>query len=311
MTDTAGAPLAPPTRGKNQELWVGLFVILGGAVTLFLLFTLTDAAMFRGRYVVSSVVPSAGGVRKGDPVQVLGVNVGRVQKFTIYEKSVDIRLEIEGEYTFPADSKVELASASMLGGMVARIVPGKSTQVAREGTILPGFVPDDIMTQAEQVAGEANKTMGRVQSLLSDSLIKNTDESAAELNTLLKRLSAIALEQQKQLKDVTASMKVASDNLAKATSREEIDRAMKNLDSVSASANRTATTVENSTKSLDAVLGRMNRGEGTLGKMSVDDSLFVNLNKTLESVNATSLEMKSLMADLKANPKKYLKVSVF
>ncbi|MEO5760926.1 MAG: MlaD family protein, partial [Vicinamibacteria bacterium] len=216
MTDTVGAPLAPPTRGKNQELWVGLFVILGGAVTLFLLFTLTDAAMFRGRYVVSSVVPSAGGVRKGDPVQVLGVNVGRVQKFTIYEKSVDIRLEIEGEYTFPVDSKVELASASMLGGMVARIVPGKSPEMAKEGTILPGFVPDDIMTQANQVAGEANKTMARVQSLLSDSVIKNTDESVAELNTLLKRLSAIAVEQQKQLKDVTASMKVASDNLAKA-----------------------------------------------------------------------------------------------
>ena len=85
----------------------------------------------------------------------------------------------------------------------------------------------------------------------------------------------------------------------------------KRLDTLSASAERTANTVENSTKALDVVLGRIQRGEGTLGKMSTDDVLYTNLNKTLESVNATSLEMKNLLADLKANPKKYLKVSVF
>ena len=86
---------------------------------------------------------------------------------------------------------------------------------------------------------------------------------------------------------------------------------MKRLDTLSASAERTANTVEASTKALDAVLGRIQRGEGTLGKLSTDDLLYKNLNKTLESVDATSLEMKNLLADLKANPKKYLKVSVF
>lgn len=133
----------------------------------------------------------------------------------------------------------------------------------------------------------------------------------ASADSLLKRLSSIAIEQQKELKALTISMRAASQNVEKATSREEIDRAMKRLDTLSASAERTANTVETSTKALDAVLGRIQRGEGTLGKMSTDDVLYTNLNKTLESVNATSLEMKNLLADLKANPKKYLKVSVF
>ena len=44
---------------------------------------------------------------------------------------------------------------------------------------------------------------------------------------------------------------------------------------------------------------------------SPDEALYTNLNKTLASVDATSVEMKNLLADLKANPKKYLKVSVF
>ena len=311
MSDKA-AVVAPPARGKNQELWVGLFVILGTLVTLYLLLTLTDAAMFRGRYIVTSTVKDASGVRKGDPVQMRGVGIGRVQKFIIHDSGVTVYLEIEGEYnTISTDSHVELVSAGLLGGMVARVIPGTGTEMARNGSELAGEVPATMQDQADDIAGEAKKTMTQVQNLLSDPMIKDTHASVAELDRLLKRLSSIATEQQAELKTLTASMKAAAVNVEKATSREEIDRAMKHLDSLSAAADRTAATVEKSTKALDVVLGRIERGEGTLGKMSTDDVLYTNLNKTLESVNATSLEMKNLLADLKANPKKYLKVSVF
>jgi len=306
------AVVAPPARGKNQELWVGLFVILGAFVTLYLLFTLTDAAMFRGRYIVTSTVKDASGVRKGDPVQMLGVGIGRVQKFVIGESGVTVSLEIEGEYnTIPTNSRVELVSAGLLGGMVARVIPGTGTEMARNGSVLEGAVPLSIQQQADDLATQGKKTLTRVQELLSETMVTDTHASVKELDQLLKRLSSIAIEQQKELKSLTTSMRAASQNVEKATSREEIDKAMKRLDTLSASAERTAVTVENTTKALDVVLGRIQRGEGTLGKMSTDETLYTNLNKTLESVNATSLEMKNLLADLKANPKKYLKVSVF
>ena len=306
------AVVAPPARGKHQELWVGLFVILGAFVTLYLLFTLTDAAMFRGRYIVSSTVTDASGVRKGDPVQMLGVGIGRVQKFVIGESGVTVSLEIEGEYnTIPTNSRVELVSAGLLGGMVARVIPGAGAEMARNGSVLEGAVPPSIQQQADDIATQGKKTLTRVQELLSETMVKDTHASVRELDQLLKRLSSIAIEQQKELKSLTTSMRAASENVEKATSREEIDKAMKRLDTLSASAERTSVTVENTTKALDVVLGRIQRGEGTLGKMSTDELLYTNLNKTLESVNATSLEMKNLLADLKANPKKYLKVSVF
>mgnify|MGYP000932269466 CR=1 FL=1 len=306
------AVLAPPSRGKNQELLVGLFVIVGTLVTFYLLLTLTDAALFRGRYIVSSLVKDASGVRKGDPVLMQGVTIGRVQKFIMRGNQVEIYLEIEGEYSkISTDSRVELVSAGMLGGMVARVLPGQGKDIAVNGSVLTGEVPPTLMEQADSIAAEGRKTMGRVQDLLSESMVADTHSSIKELDTLLKRLSSIAADQQKELKALTASMRAASENVQKATSREEIDRAMKRLDTLTESAERTSKTVENSTKALDAVLGRIQRGEGTLGKLSVDDALYTNMNKTLESVNATSLEMKNLLADLKANPKKYLKVSVF
>jgi phospholipid/cholesterol/gamma-HCH transport system substrate-binding protein len=313
MSMSEKAPVvAPPVRGKNQELWVGLFVIVGIVTTVYLLLTFTDAALFRGRYILAATVKDASGVRKGDPVQLRGVVIGRVQKFEMVPAGVTVKLEIEGEYsTIPADSHVQLVSASLLGGMAVRVIPGTSTEMAKDGGALAGEVPLGLQQQVDDIAGEAKKTMTRVQALLDDPMVKDTHASVQELNTLLKRLSSIAAEQQGELKAMTASMRQAADNLQKATSREEIDRAMKRLDTMSASAERTANTVEATTKSLDAVLGRIQRGEGTLGKLSVDDTLYKNLNKTLESFDATSLEMKNVLADLKANPKKYLKVSVF
>jgi phospholipid/cholesterol/gamma-HCH transport system substrate-binding protein len=312
MSEKASTVVAPPARGKNQELWVGVFVIIGMLVTFYLLLTLTDAAMFRGRYIVSSVVSDASGVRKGDPVQMRGVGIGRVQKFVIAGSGVRLYLEIEGEYaTIPTDSHVELVSAGLLGGMVVRVIPGPGHEMAGNGAVLSGEIPTSIQDQATEIAGATKTTLDRVQALLTEAMVKDTHTSARELAGLLKTLSSIATEQQKQLKTLTASMNAAALNVQSATSREEIDRAMKRLDSISASAERTADTAETSTKLLDEVLGRIQRGEGTLGKLSKDDALYTNLNHTLESVNATSVEMKNLLADLRANPKRYLKVSVF
>ena len=101
-------PVAPPARGHDRELIVGLFVIVGVLSVLGALFTFTDAALFRGRYIVTTIVPDAGGIRKGDPVQMRGVNIGRVKSFHISPEGVAIRLEVEGEYKIPSDSRVEL-----------------------------------------------------------------------------------------------------------------------------------------------------------------------------------------------------------
>ena len=83
-------------------------------------------------------MPDASGIRKGDPVQMRGVNIGRILGFTILQQGVEMRLEIEGEYPIPKDSRVEIKASGLLGGMVADVVPGTSPQRATGGDTLPG-----------------------------------------------------------------------------------------------------------------------------------------------------------------------------
>jgi ABC-type transporter Mla subunit MlaD len=56
-----------PSRGRDQAVWVGFFLVVGIIAIFAALFILTDAAFFRGRYIVSTVVTDAGGIRRGDP----------------------------------------------------------------------------------------------------------------------------------------------------------------------------------------------------------------------------------------------------
>lgn len=305
-------PPAPPVRGKHFEVWVGLFVILGVASVIGSLFVLTDPAGFRGRYVLVTKVPNAGGIRNGDPVQMLGVRIGRVRGFSIAEKDVAVRLEIEGEYPVPSDSTVSLDSAGLLGGLAANVVPGPAKTFARNGdTLAYRQSQEDFYSKMSQVADQTKKSLSRVETLLSDEMVGDVHAGTKEAGTLLEELAATTKEQRRELRDLVKSVKATASQVEKATSGEELDRMVKHLDALTAKAESASESLDKTSRALEGVLGRMDRGEGTLGKLSKDDELYKRMNKTMESVDNLSVELQGLIADLKKNPKKYVKLSLF
>jgi len=304
-------PTAPPQRGRDREVWVGLFVLVALAIGLGLLFTLTDAAMFRGRYIVSTRVPDAGGIRRGDPVQMRGVNIGRVNQFQIAQDGVRIRLEIEGEYPIPADSRVELKSAGLLGGMVADVVPGASTQRLRNGDAIPGATTTALMSTATAIADSTQTVLDRMKATLTDETVtglkktvSSVEKGSAEMDALVRDLRGLTAEQRVELKTITASLRRASEGVEKASTRPELERAIARLDSLTAQMDQATASLSRGSASLENVMGRMERGEGTLGKLSKDDALYANLNDASKS-------LKLLLEDLRKNPKRYVKLSLF
>jgi phospholipid/cholesterol/gamma-HCH transport system substrate-binding protein len=304
-------PPPPPRRGRYREIWVGVFVVAGILATLVLLATMTNAALFRGRYIVTTNVPNAGGIRKGDPVQIRGVNVGRILGFKINKDNVDLRLEIEGEYTFPKDSRVELKSSGLLGGMMAEIVPGSAAEKSTWGDRLPGGVGPGMFDKVDELSGEADKVAKKLQTLLSDETVADLKGTASHARTSLDQLQQILKEQRSQLRDLTANLRSASASLDKATSGPELERTVKRMDELTAKLDTTLGTLDRSSKSLESVLGRMDRGEGTLGKLSKDDALYDNALEATQNLSKSSAELQKLMADLQANPKKYINLKIF
>jgi phospholipid/cholesterol/gamma-HCH transport system substrate-binding protein len=304
-------PPPPPSRGRHREVWVGLFVVAGVLATVVILAVMTDAALFRGRYIINTTVPNASGIRKGDPVLMRGVNIGRILSFTIQQQQVQMRLEIEGEYPVPKDSRVEIKASGLLGGMVADIVPGSSTQSATWGDTLPGGTGVGLFDKMDALAGEADKVARRVQGLLSDEMVKDMQGSAAGARRSLDSLQAILKEQRGELRALSASLKRSSEGLEKVTTGPELERTTKRIDELVSKLDGTAATFDRSAKSLDSILGRMDRGEGTLGKLSTDEALYKNASEATANLNKATVELNKLLVDFQAHPRKYINLEIF
>lgn len=297
-------PPIPTSRGRHREAWVGLFVIVGLAVALVLLFTFTDSSVFRGRYTVTAIVDQAGGIRHGDPVQLRGVNIGRVKDFKISREGVAVRLEIEGRYHFPKDSSVDITSSGLIGGMVAEIHPGRSPEVLPPGGIMHGVAQQGTAEAVGTLADQAGDVLHRMQSLLSDQTIQGVQGSSTELQQTLQELSATIAEQRTQLDAITKSLRRSASNLEQVTGKDQLQLTITQLDKVLGE-------IDQSSRSLATVTGRLARGEGTLGRLSKEDALYVNANQAMVSLNETAAEVRRLAQDIRLHPKRYINLSVF
>ncbi len=302
---------APPERG-GREIQVGVFVLLGLATFLAILFLLTDPATFRGRYMVTTEVVDAGGLRKGDPVQMRGVNIGRVHSFGLTEGGVIITLEIEGEWDIPRGSAASLMSSGLLGGRTVEIVPAPNEEAIPPGGTIPGRnvegltdLTGELAPQVRNTLGRAEATLGRLEVLLDEPTVSSLQGSATELRSVLGETASLVREQRLEIAALTESLNRSARGLeAAAGGGEDVARAAARADSVLLQLNRTAGSLDRTAVSLENVMGRLDTGEGTLGRLLNEEDLYRNLNGAAE-------EIRLLAADVRENPRRYFSVQVF
>lgn len=295
---------AVPPTAKLREFRVGIFVILGIAGFFTFLFLMTDPGTFRGRYNVLTRVDDAQGVRNGDPVRIKGINIGSVERAQLDGEGVLITLEIDGEWRIPAGSRVEMYSEGVLGGMVVSIVPGRGEGFVEPMEMLPGETSPDLLASAGGIAVDAEHILGQVRALLDDSSVVAVGEAVAHLRDMVSDLSELTEGRAAEVRTVMESLQRSAENVEGITGAEEWKATLASADAALAVLDRTSSEMAKAVASLNTILGRMERGEGTLGRLSTDESLY-------EEVEATVRTLRELLADVKANPGRYLKIEVF
>lgn len=302
---------ALPARSKHREVKVGIFVLVGIFAFLVALFTLTDVGTFRGRYYITTIVTNAKGLRNGDPAQMRGVNIGRVSSFSMVPEGVLVRMEVFNRYHVSEDSRVNIGSAGLLGGMIVDVIPGVSEERAEQDQPLPGSVETDMMSAVDDLSAQASEVMDRANALLAPETTAALGASATQLETLMSELSALAAVQRRELPLLTQSLRRSAEGVERATSGPELQRAIAHVDSMTARLNETseamrvaAESVREAGASLDVVMGRLEEGNGTAGRLLTDETLYENLNAAVES-------LRELVTDIEENPGRYLDISVF
>jgi phospholipid/cholesterol/gamma-HCH transport system substrate-binding protein len=299
---------ATPRGTGGKEAQVGVFVIAGLITFIIVLFWMTDPATFRGRYMLVTEVSNAGGVRSGDPIQMQGVNIGRVHGFEMLaDTRVFITMEIEGEWEVPVGSTTVMGEAGLFGGRVLDIERGSGPGYYSDFDTIPGVGASGggLLGSVDELSARAQSVLESLDAMLSEETVGSVQGTARELESLLSELSAVTREQRGSLSDLTATLNEAAEGLASASAAgPDIASAVARADSAMVMLNRTTESLDGAVASLGEILGRMERGEGTLGRLSTDETLYVSLNGAAASLNA-------LLEDLQANPKKYINISIF
>jgi phospholipid/cholesterol/gamma-HCH transport system substrate-binding protein len=114
-------------RSKN-DVWVGLFVLIGAAAVLFLALQSANllSLSLQPTYRVVAKFDNIGGLKRQAAVKSAGVVVGRVESISFDDKSYQARvtLALENQYNFPRDSSLKILTSGLLGEQYVGVEAG-------------------------------------------------------------------------------------------------------------------------------------------------------------------------------------------
>lgn len=123
-------------RSKN-DLWVGLFVLLGAAAILFLALKSANllSLNFQSTYTVTARFDNIGGLKRQAAVKSSGVVVGRVESVTFDDKTFQatVTMAMESRYKFPKDSSLKILTSGLLGEQYIGIEAGSEAENLANG----------------------------------------------------------------------------------------------------------------------------------------------------------------------------------
>ena len=307
----------------SKELKAGLIAILAviGFVVLFQF--MKGRSLFTTDNIFYAKYDNVEGLTQSSPVSINGLKVGQVDKITP-QTSKDgkihfiVKITVDDNFEFSKNSNLEIFEPSLMGGKEMRVNLFYGGPIAKDGDTLKGAfklgMMNSLSSQVGPVKDQLQTVLHRVDSLMVNANQVMNEQNREEIKILLHNLNKTvgALETtagsvnrlvgnndpklQKVLDEASLTMqsgKVTLDkygNLAESIDTKKLNATIANLD--------------NTVGQLNKVVSGIDRGEGSLGKIMKDDQLYNNLN-------AASVNLNSLMEDLKANPKKYVNFSVF
>ena len=126
-------------RSKN-DLWVGLFVLIGAVALLFLALQSANllSLNFQSTYKVTAKFDNVGGLKAKAAVRSAGVVVGRVEKIVFDDKSfqAQVHISMESRYSFPKDSSLKILTSGLLGEQYLGIEAGADEAVLAAGDMI-------------------------------------------------------------------------------------------------------------------------------------------------------------------------------
>jgi phospholipid/cholesterol/gamma-HCH transport system substrate-binding protein len=296
----------------TKEIKIAVLTIVSGTMLYTGFNFLKGTDTFSRINYYSVYYQNVDGLVAGNPVYVNGFSVGQVKDLELTsDNRVKVLLQVASDVILSDSTVAKLLNGSLLGGKSIVLVQKKGNKILTDGDSIASFVEpgisDVLLNKAEPIMQDFDKTLTSVNKILNDENQKKIAQLLINLEAITKNTNELVLANRASIASTTANLSTLTNSLIE--TEKQFKPILSNLNSFSDSLKdaRLKATVAQANKTmadLDETITKINKGNGSIGKLINEDSLYVHLDKTIKDLDKVFLDMKE-------RPSRYIHFSVF
>lgn len=298
----------------SNEAKVAITVVAALIVAFLGFRVMNDVPIFRQSHQVYTYFQKVDGLSAGSYIYINGVKVGSVQRIDLVEgDSVRVAMNFNPNVHVPENSIARLESSGLLNEKAIMLERGDSAEMVEYGDTIQGAYTGGMMetlaNEGQKLSGDISESFDKLNTLMEQLNTVLSDENKTRIDGVLADLQSTTTEisslMENKRSELESSIDHANNFLANldtvtTTNRSRIDSVLTGLDQSLSQLEKMTIELEETGSRLNDILAKVNEGEGTLGQMVNNPSLYHNLD-------SLSAEMKLLIKNINEDPRKYLK----
>ena len=311
-----------------KEIKIGLFAILMIGALIWGLNFLKGRQIFQSDRVYYGVYQRIDGLQETSPVFLNGYRVGTVEKISLRDQqptSLLVQFSLDKEINLPVNTLAQIYSADLMGTKAIRLVPSMEPAFMHPGDTLPTSIEGDLKEQvsmqvlplkkkAEALMADMQEAIEMIKLIFNEksrlnleSSITNIKHTFDNLENATGTIDTILRNQKGRVEKIIINAESISSNLKNKNA--QLSNIINNFSAISdtlakTSFSSTISETNSALRSFNGVLTKISNGEGSLGLLIKNDSLYNNLDSAAKHLDI-------LIKDINKNPKKYVTFSVF
>lgn len=275
---------------------------------------LQDVPLFRPSIQLYTAFSQVDGVSPGSSVYMSGVKIGSVNRIRLAgPDSVEVVLNLSYTGDVPVGSRAYIEPSDLIGGKRVRIVLSDKEELLPDGGYIEGIYDpggfakfeefaDEIKPDVQSTTGSLASVLDQIDHVLKDGgkedvrqVIRSLESSSRQVDRLLRERSADLEESIVSLKNIMGNLDTLSSGR-----QSQLDEILKNLEVTTRHLGLISEELGGVSSELNLMMQAVNSGEGTLGRLIQDPSLYENLD-------SLAVNLKNISRKLEEDPHHFLK----
>lgn len=282
----------------KQEITVGALVLSGVAAFVLGTMWLSGKESRSGKRVVNVQFDDVGNMKSGNPVKVSGVQLGKVDEIAFRGvRDVLVTLTLDPRIEPRTDATALLSSVGLVGDVVIVFDPGKAAEPLPPDAVIKGSTERGLFDIGSELGDEAKLTMSSLREVANKELADDLRKTLQSFQRLANNFSDPETGPAPELKATMVELRRLTARLDSVLASPGLGQVVSNVDSATVRFARLADQYTVTGARVDTLIMRINRGDGTVGKLMTDTTMYTQLRDL-------STSLKEFLDDLKKHPGK-------